>query len=179
MGTLIKMQPQHFRPLTDAEESSLSGNKTGSKNETGEFFDNLTASTEAEDPVTAEAVKPAERVERVDYVEPAEPVESGKVSASTVTEAVIVTETPKQKYRRRNNWRSGYLRMAVLKTIVTLDMWKSSDYGTRGKTERTAMDMLKQTCEHEKTQYFPVSKWRSVENQSIKWIRYYIRQRNI
>ena len=90
-----------------------------------------------------------------------------------------MTETPKPKFRRRNNWRSGYLRMAVIKTIVTMDMWKSTDYGTRGKTERAAMDMLKQTCEHEKTQYFPVSKWRAVENQAIKWIRLFIRNRDI
>ena len=116
MGKVVLVQPQHFRPLTEAEESSLD-DKPESKDKT-------VASTEAEDPVADEAVKPAESAEPV---EPVEPVKS------TVTEAVIVTETPKQKFRRRNNWRSGYLRMAVIKTIVTMDMWKSTDYGTRGK----------------------------------------------
>ena len=166
MGTVVTVQPQHFRPLTDAEDNSLSGDKTESKNETGKFFDNLTA---AEDPVTAETVKSAESVE------PVEPVTEAVSQPSTVTESVIVTETPKPKFRRRNNWRSGYLRMTVIKTIVTMDMWKSTDCGTRGKTERAVMDMLKQTCEHEKTQYFPVSKRRAVENQAIKWIRLFIR----
>ena len=33
MGTVVAVQPQHFRPLTDAEESSLSGDKTESKKE--------------------------------------------------------------------------------------------------------------------------------------------------
>ena len=63
LSTVVVVQPQHFRPLTYAEESSLSGNKTEGKDESEEFFDSLTAPTETADPVAAETVKPVEPVE--------------------------------------------------------------------------------------------------------------------
>ena len=145
LGKVMLVQTQHMRVLTEAEDLDLSKSE--------------------EESAAKSAAKPV--------ATPAATSESKPGANPVITEAALVDPFPKQRKRNRNNWLNAYLRKFVIHTIVQADMCKELDYGGRGKMEKQALIQLMKICKRECVDYFPLAKWRAVETQAVKWIRFY------
>ena len=156
-GKVVLIQTQHMRVLTEAEKNDLS----------------KPAEESAEKAVDKAAEKPEKKSEEKAEENAAEKAVEKAVEAAVITEAALTDPFPKQRKRNRNNWRNAYLRKFVIRTIVQVDLWKELDFEGRGKMEQEALMQLMKMCKRECVEYFPLVKWRAVETQAVKWIRFY------
>ena len=103
--------------------------------------------------------------------------EDTRMSNAIITEPVIppvVTAVKTVKIKRQNNnWQDPLIRLVTLRVISTLDLWKDISHGKKKKQNEKALIIWHRNLNAEQIDHHEVSRWQSVDNQALKWVRKY------